>query len=506
MTVMEETFFHRFERLIAAHTGLHLRPREREAWHSSLVARMAALHLRDADAYYQLLQAGTAEAESEWEQLTARLTNNESYFFRDKGQMALLRERILPELITHNRARRTLRLWSAGCSTGEEAYSLAILVDELLPQRGAASGANWDIVILGTDIDGPALQQARRGVYGSWSFRTVEPEVQKRCFHRWEEGWQVAEASRSLVTFGRCNLVADSFPNMAVSLSEMDLILCRNVFIYFEPEAVSAVLLKFAQTLRDGGYLMTGHAETYGRPAGLLQARMFPESVVYQRVSPTFVGVETPVDPHSNPAGAAAGRAISARSPGLSTKAPNPRSDTEQRTVPLTLIPPVAVSNRRAPETGVDHVARNAPSKLRTLTPRPETAGDRALLTQAQTHADLGRYQDAIDCCELLLKEFPFTHEPYELMASIAQEQKRYDEAKLLLKKALYLAPASPVAYLELGALYRSEGDLVRARKMYATALELLLHLPAEAAVGFSGGPTAEEWIAHLKQLSAEGE
>ena len=193
---MDETFLYRIEQLISARAGLQLRPREREALRGTLAARMAALHLRHADEYHQLLQAGTSDAESEWEQLMARLTNNESYFFRDKGQMALLRERILPELIARNQATRTLRLWSAGCSTGEEPYSLAMLVDELLPQRETASGADWEIVILGTDIDGPALEQARRGIYGSWSFRTMEPELQQRCFHRQEDGWQVAEASR----------------------------------------------------------------------------------------------------------------------------------------------------------------------------------------------------------------------------------------------------------------------------------------------------------------------
>lgn len=503
MMVMDEIFFDHFERLIAARMGLHLRPRERGAWRSSLAARMDALHLREATEYYELLQAGTRGAESEWEQLAAQLTNNESYFFRDKGQMALLREQILPELIARNQARRTLRLWSAGCSTGEEAYSLAIIVDELLPHRSALSGANWDIVILGTDIDGPALQQARRGLYNAWSFRTVEPALQPRYFHRREGGWQVAEASRSLVTFGRCNLVGDPFPNTAAGIHDMDLILCRNVFIYFKPEAVSAVLLKFTQTLREGGYLMTGHTETSRRPVPPLQARMFPESVIYQRVSGTSVG--TPAGPRSMPTGVEGDTVIS-RSSEPPVEARRPRPSTEKRAVSLSAAPPVAAPKPALVEGHARQVAPEAASKIRAAQPVQEVTGDRALLLQAQAHADVGRYEEALDCCALLLKEFPFAHEPYELLAAIAQEQRRNDEAKLLLKKALYLAPASPAAYLELGALYRSEGDPARARKMHVTALELLQQLPTEAAVGFSGGPNAGEWVVHLKQLVAEGE
>ncbi len=501
---MKETDFQDFERLITARTGLHLRPREREALRRTLATRIATLHLKSADAYHRLLQAGTRDAANEWEQLAAHLTNNESYFFRDKRQMALLRERILPELISRNRARRTLRLWSAGCSTGEEAYSLAILVDALLPQRGTASGGNWEIVILGTDIDGPALQQARRGIYSPWSFRTVEPELQERYFHRREGGLQVAEASRSLVTFGLCNLVGDPFPGAALGLHDMDLILCRNVFIYFDPGSVSAVLRKFARTLRDGGYLMTGHTETYGQSMEPLQARMFPESVIYQRVSTASVGIGKPTDSGLTPAMVAVGR-TGVRSPNPAVQAPNSPSLAEQRVVST------AAASVRASERGLAvgkarHIPIETPSKPAAPPSPPEPPGDRALLLQARTHADLGHYEEAIDCCELLIKEVPFASEPYELLASIAQEQRRYEDARLLLKKALYLAPTSPAAYLELAALYRSEGDLVRTRKMHVTALELLRQMPPDAAVGFSGGPTAGDWILHLKRLSAEGE
>ena len=494
---MDKTLSYRFERLIAARTGLQLRTRERDALHGLLTTRMAALHLRHAEEYHTLLQtAGTREAESEWDQLIGRLTNQESYFFRDKGQMALLRERILPELIARNQPRRTLRLWSAGCSTGEEAYSLAMLVDELLPQRGAASGSRWDIVILGTDIDEQALGQARRGIYGAWSFRTVEPAVKQRCFHRREGGWQVAESSRSLVTFRRCNLVGDPFPDMATGLHDMDLILCRNVFIYFEREAVSAVLLKFAQTLRDGGFLMTGHTETYGQTAEPLQARMFPESVLYERVP------RASADPGPTPEVKAIARQATVRNQAVREAQVRRPSPVEPQIASPRAAPPATPES--APVGTAAHYV--AVEDLSTVQAPREPVGDNALLLQARTYANLGHYEEATTCCRRLMEEFPFSSEPYELLAAIAQEQERYDEAKLLLKKALYLAPESPRAYLELSALYRSEGDIARARKMQFTALDLLRQLPPEDAVGSAGGPNAHAWTLHLNQLLAEGE
>lgn len=494
---MEDTHYRRFEQLIAAHTGLQLRPREYDAMRGALAERMSVLRLRHADDYHHLLKAGTPDAEREWQQLTVRLTNNESYFFRDIGQMTLLRERILPEIIERNRDRRTLRIWSAGCATGEEAYSLAIMVEELLPGRGAESGQKWDIVILGTDIDEDALRQAVRGVYGSWSFRAMDTVQQRRCIKRHEDGRQVAEDVRSLVTFSPCNLVGDPFPSAATGIYEMDLILCRNVFIYFGREAVSVVLPKFARTLRAGGYLMTGHGEIQGLSAEPLSARAYPESVVYQRVSRTPVHIEPRVSAEH-----------------VRRSAP----DTERRGKPAVpkpdVTPSVTSDSASASPAAADSASSIAETLyaggdytavIETLQPSRESADPGLLVLLAHAHANLGRYQEATDCCRILMELCPSAPEPYELLAFIAQEQQRRDEAKLLLKQALYLAPKSPSAYLELGALYHGEGDTARAGKMNATALELLRAMPPEANVGAPGAPTAHEWILHLQQLLTEG-
>lgn len=506
---MNDTVFPELERLIAVHTGLQLRPRERDALRGTLAVRMATLHLRDLDHYHRLLQASTPESVSEWKQLTARLTNNESYFFRDRGQMQLLREHILPELIARNRTRRSLRLWSAGCSTGEEPYSLAMLVNELLPRRGAGSGRPWEIVIIGTDIDEPALDQARRGLYGAWSFRTMDPAQQQRCFTRREGVWQVAQESRALVSFQRCNLVGDSYPDRASGIYEMDLILCRNVFIYFGQDAVAIVLPRFAQTLRDGGYLMTGHAEIQGRKIEPLQVRMFPASAVYQRVDTAFPETAPPADPARTPAPRLAGHTAAAILPSAPSKSRHEPAAAE-RSVPagtaLPTVPPRGVTGEeKLREAEACYRSGDYEGAIRGLQPLPERPEERALLLLAHAYANLGHSEEATTLCRRCISEFPFAAEPFELLAFLAQEQERYDDAKMLLKKALYLAPASPSAYLELAGLYDRDGDRGRARKMRTTALELLAEMPPGTAVGSHGGPTAQEWIPHLTQRLNEG-
>jgi chemotaxis protein methyltransferase CheR len=504
---MNETHFPQLERLIAAHTGLQLRPRERDALRTTLAVRMAALNLHDTDAYRRLLEAGTLDAEHEWEQLTGRLTNNESYFFRDKGQMALLRDRILPELIARNRGRRSLRLWSAGCSTGEEAYSLAMLVEELLPQRGAASGAPWEILILGTDLDAPALQVARQGIYSAWSFRTMESTRQQRWFQHGESGWQVAEECRAMVSFRRCNLAIDSFPSAKLGIDEMDLILCRNVFIYFAPAAVSAVLPKFARTLREGGYLMTGHSETLGQLVEPLAKRHFPESVVYQRVKQATARVRTSEEP-----AARSSRSVPVHAPAPPHPPATGQTRRQTSTVPAMEPKDTAPSSvgRRAEralsEAETLYGVGDNPGVIRVLQGFVEPAGARALLLLAHAHANLGHAEEAAADCQRLIAAFPFAAEPYELLSALAQEQGRYDDAKLLLKQAVYLASDMPTPCLELSELYDHEGDRVRARKMRSIALELLKRMPAEAMIGFYGGPTAQEWIRHLEQRLTEGD
>ena len=485
----------------------------------TLAVRMAALTMRDPDMYRRLLQAGTQDSKGEWQQLIARLTNNETYFFRDKGQMTLLKERILPDLIERNQDRRTLRLWSAGCSTGEEPYSLAILVNELLPHRGAETGAPWDIVILGTDIDEQALQQARRASFGDWSFRTMEPAQKQHYFHRSEGGWRVAEEIRSMVTLGHCNLVSDPFPGKAMGIYAMDLILCRNVFIYFAPEAVSVVIPKFARSLREGGYLMTGHAEIQGQPIAPLQARTFPEALVYQRESDNSAS-------HVTVAGKAQQPSVKCVSPPRVLPVPEAaraegRPASHRVQVPAAAAATSAAAamvtypsaSSAAPQTGAAEKAEKDAEALymagdynavvRTLQSLPEPAGRRALLLLAHAQANRGRYEEAAEVCQRLINGFPFASEPHELLAYMAQEQGQDEEAKIRLKKALYLAPASPSAYLELGALYEREGDKGRARTMRRTALELLEQMPAGSAVGAPVGSPIHEWISHLKQLMA---
>lgn len=353
--------------------------------------------------------------------LTPRL-NGETYFFRDLGQFDLLRLHILPELIGQRSAEKHLRLWSAGCASGEEAYSLAMLVDMLLPER-----SGWDIHILGSDIDQAALAKAQRAHYGAWSFRMSPPAMQQRYFRRIGDEWVLDERIRSMVTFRAVDLIKDSFP--AGELCDMDLILCRNVFIYFDADTVATVAEKQAATLSQGGYLMTGHTEIIGLHGQNLRSRLFADGVVYQRIVPAVV-TETPPPARSVPQPVAA-----VRTP------PQPPS------------------------------------------PTPPAFGSEDMLNTARNYADRGEYEQAEQICRQMLAVTPLAAQPHFLLAQLAQLRGDFEQAELLLNKTLYLDAHCVAAYLEKAALCERADKLSRAQALRRTALDIVRALPVDALI-----------------------
>ncbi|HEY9701066.1 MAG TPA: protein-glutamate O-methyltransferase CheR, partial [Allocoleopsis sp.] len=264
--------------IISNKTGWLIRENDQESLAQKIAIRLHELKLSDVENYYKILESETAISQQEWEKIAMMMTIPESYLFRDQGQISLLKTRILPELIQKNQEQKKLRIWSAGCSTGEEPFTIAIILKQLIPDI-----ENWDILILGTDINPEVIKKAKIGAYNSWSFRSVDAEIKKSFFHHQGTEWYIDEQIRRLVKFEIGNLMADKFPNHTSEMNNMDLIICRNVFIYFEQTAILSVVEKFYQTLKPNGYLITGHAEVLGENLGNFKVNIFPESIIYKR-------------------------------------------------------------------------------------------------------------------------------------------------------------------------------------------------------------------------------
>jgi chemotaxis protein methyltransferase CheR len=272
----------RLSAAISRETGLHLWPREMPAMRSWVGERIHALRLPDFDAFVHLLSEENADARAERRLLSEHLTTGDSYFFRDAKQCGLLASSILPELIVRHARRRRLRIWSAGCSTGEEAYTLAILVDELGPLA-----VDWNVEIVATDISIKSLKKARRGLFAEWSMRSVDTERRARYFAERGALWEIHPRLRARVTFREMDLVREPAPGTDSDLVAFDLILCRNLFIYLTEPAIDAVTRKLTGALAPGGYLLIGRYEELGTHTAPLCVRTHAGVVAYQSLRTT---------------------------------------------------------------------------------------------------------------------------------------------------------------------------------------------------------------------------
>lgn len=468
--MIEGLALRRFENLIRARSGLSMRKQEAPLLQKTLAQRTRALRFVATEEYLDFLALNSSEAQTEWTHLFVLLTNQESYFFRDAGQLNVIRERILPALIQRHRHTRTLRIWSAGCSTGEEVYSLAMMLDEVLPFRD-----DWKVLILGTDLSAGALEKARGGVYGAWSFRLMDAERQKQFFVARGNQWEVKSHLRQSVTFATGNLLLDEFPAPATQLRDMDLIVCRNVFIYFAREAVARVLSKFSATLRPEGYLVTGHSELHGVALDDFQARTFPQSVIYQR-RPTITSQSvTTAGVNALPGGPR----VTSEASGVAVNQ-NPKSVFRARRPAVSPVVNDAAATTKATDAieqaaALIRVGRHeAALKMLHGLLDAEPRHLKILCLAAQAAANMGLLEEAEMFCRRAIEVSTLAPLPYHLLARIAAERGDNETAKTLLKKVTYLNPESVLSYLELSAIYAQEGDTTRATQMQRAAREVL--------------------------------
>jgi chemotaxis protein methyltransferase CheR len=264
--------------LVNAHAGLHFGDESLVTFDRRLSERVAELQLSSFDEYYKYLRFN-ARGPAELEEVIERLITTETYFFRQEYQLRAFSRELLPRLAESNRASKRLSIWSAGCATGEEAYTLAILVSE----SGLFDG--WEIRVFGSDISRHNVAFARRGVYRAASFRTTAPETRRLHFEDVPEGARVRDGIRRFCHFGQLNLV-DS--GRAAIVGRVDVVFCRNVLIYFDLRSRKTVIENLYDRLFPGGYLLLGHSESLLNVTTAFELVHLSEDLVYRRPMSTI--------------------------------------------------------------------------------------------------------------------------------------------------------------------------------------------------------------------------
>ena len=269
----------RFCKLIRARTGILVGENRREVLASALRECAESMACADLDRLFSCLQDTRTDSKV-WDDLIKKVTIGETYFFRDSDYIEALRCNILPDLLARHQSNRTLRLWSAGCATGEEPYTLAILLRQILSDID-----QWKILILATDINRHALSLAAASRYRAWSFRETDPAIRSTYFTPNGDTFTLEPVIRNMVSFAYHNLAEDNYPSPINQTSDLDLILCRNVTIYLPKSLIHDIANRFYQCLSNGGWLMVGPSETHLEIYRQFQAISFRGATAYQRVS-----------------------------------------------------------------------------------------------------------------------------------------------------------------------------------------------------------------------------
>ncbi|MBV8374278.1 MAG: protein-glutamate O-methyltransferase CheR [Candidatus Eremiobacteraeota bacterium] len=237
---------------------------------SRLQTRLIKNRCESFAAYHRFL-AASLQRDKEWDELASVLSNNETYFFRERAQLEVLASEAVDEAL---RSSGRLRIWSSGCSTGEEPYTIAMV---LLDSKRLNPSA---VTIRASDISPAALERAKAGFYRELAFRATAPEMVRRHFTPFESGFVVSDEVKRMVVFFRMNLVETAaFAGFGVH----DAIFCRNVLIYFDKPTQKRVVEAFAGSLRPGGFLFLGHAESIARLTDLYEPFVTSKAIYYRR-------------------------------------------------------------------------------------------------------------------------------------------------------------------------------------------------------------------------------
>lgn len=476
--------------LIAERMGLHFPPERRVDLHRALGEAAAEFGCSGSEACADRLLNSALSAD-ELRKLARHLTIGETYFFRERPSFNALAAHVLPLLIHRKRdGDRRLRLWSAACSTGEEAYSLAMLVQQVLPDW-----RDWNVSILATDLNVHSLRKAEAGVYGEWSFRECDHDFRERYFSpAGGRKYRVREDLRESVRFAELNLADETFSSMGADTHAMDLILCRNLLIYFTPLHARKLIANFRNSLVDDGWLIVSPSECSQALFSGYEPVNFPGSILYRKR-------------HAREITHAGEPESTARVASTASESAVPASLSEFQVSEM--LAPVAVP---ASEPRIESSARiesselsaaesmyergeyvDAAAALRAALATSLGDGERVraqgLLTRAL--ANLGQLDQALAASEAWIAADRLDPAAQYLHAMVLQELGERGRARSALHRALYLQPEFTLAHFALGNHARAEARVAEAQRHFANAARLLDDLDAGDVVPESEGMTA---------------
>jgi chemotaxis protein methyltransferase CheR len=468
--------FAALESVVRQRSGLIFQPLRRSAVEIAASRVMKRIGVESPDAFVPLVQ----QAGAIFDDLMAEVTIGETYFFREAAHFTLLRKVILPEFRARQVAGQRFRAWSAGCSTGEEPYSISLaLREEKVPGT-----------VVGTDVSRARLGAARRGEYRRWSFRGVPEPTIDQYFARNGDTFTLLPTVRRDVDFRYLNLASDCYPEMSSGVYGMDVIFCRNVLIYFDRDTITHVATQMMAALSSGGWLLLGatdpplheyvQCEVVQTEAGLAYRHF--RGVRHRTVRQPAVAPLEPIRPPPP-----------APTPAIPAEPPPSVGPTSALSSPEVASHDVASREATSYEAAADAYVRRDYERTISLIASAATRGDASapdFVLYIRALANLGRLDEAGRACATALDRYRDNAELHYLHAVLVAQSGQFVESARAAKRALYLDRSMIVAHLALATALASSDDDAGARRSLSAAERLLSAMPADAAVpGTDGEP-----------------
>lgn len=464
----------RFKNYINNRTGLYFKDYDLKDIDAIVAERMKACSFDTVLAYYAYLTTSD-KREDELRELLNRLTINHTYFFRNEPQFKVLKEKILPEIIERKgQEKPAIRIWSAGCSSGEEPYTIAMIVRDVIPDI-----ENWDIQILATDASMDALAAARKGVYNLNSMRLVDDDHKARYFTetsrtKFDAKYAIHSDIKKMVSFNFFNLMDEDYPK------QFDVIFCRNVTIYFELETTIRVMNKFAESLDDNGYLFIGYSETLQFISEKYRMISWEDAIFYTKskseiaparfAPPRPKPIELKVDAILEEISKAEFEAEAKE--GLESRK---RSQEYEEKI-VQAMKAILYKNYDA----AISLSREA-REIEVKAPEP-------YFIAAQVYTNQGRFKDAKEDLANALKLDAMYVPAHYLLGSIHTEEGDLESAEASYRKTLYLDKEFSLAHFGLANIYRDKGMINEALREYRNTLNILSRSSPYDIVAYSGG------------------
>jgi chemotaxis protein methyltransferase CheR len=475
MLLVKDNICDQLESFITQQCGLYFKDYDLKNLRKAIGERLVVCGLDSEEEYYSYLTTSQYK-EKEFRELLNLLTIQHTYFFRNQPHFKVLKEKILPEIIERKRKASTekpsIRIWSAGCSTGQEPYSIAMVVSDIIENL-----QQWDIQILATDASSDALNFAKTGIYDQNSIKLVDEIYRKKYFKGISDAktksYQINDSIKDIVKFSYLNLITDDCPR------DLDVIFCRNVMIYFGVDDIKKIIDRFESSLDDSGSLFIGCSESLKYITDNFKMAECEEAIFYRKN-------------HKNTLSADRGATSCSF---INTPDNKTGDDTTNLTGERKVVSGANEISDECTEAIVENINRAIQlkeySKASFLVVQLQKLAPDTIepyYFSAQIYTNRGEFEKAKEQLCIAIKLEELFVPAYYLLGSICMEEQDLEQAENNFKKAIFLDSDFVLSHLALGTVYKNTGRFQDAIREYQNAIKILSTFTSEDVISYSGG------------------